>query len=87
MLAPLSNLLPRIERLLKDKNKCKMFSILYYLVFFQYNTKENVLGDDTYYSPALKRRGGGGGGVSAQYLENKLTDFTKFYICIHIDKI
>ena len=25
--------------------------------------------------------------VSAQYLENKLTDFTKFYICIHIYKI
>ena len=25
--------------------------------------------------------------VSAQYLENKLTNFTKFCICIHIDKI
>ena len=25
--------------------------------------------------------------VSAQYLENKLTNFTKFDICIHIDKI
>ena len=24
---------------------------------------------------------------SAQYLENKLTDFIKIYICIHIDKI
>ena len=25
--------------------------------------------------------------VSVQYLENKWTDFTKSYICIHIDKI
>ena len=25
--------------------------------------------------------------VFAQYLENKLTKFTKFYICFHIDKI
>ena len=25
--------------------------------------------------------------LSAHYLENKLTDFTKFCICIHIDKI
>ena len=25
--------------------------------------------------------------VSAQYLENKWTDFHHFYICIHIDKI
>ena len=25
--------------------------------------------------------------VSTKYLENKLTEFTKFYICIHIDKI
>ena len=24
--------------------------------------------------------------VSAKYLENKLTEFTKFYVCIHIDK-